>query len=223
MKRLMIFVLALGTVFPLGAQTQVPLSAQAQIPEYRFASGNWQFTGSRLYQNDGNARLAKVNFRVPQSGAMLYQFNARYEGGIEDGHGGFGLHIFVDSPHNGPSWGAGRSYLLWLNYDEAPITSGIPRGFSAQVYRSIGNSQMDLVASLSLNEYLSFFTRENLQQPIPFRIMADGNTGEVRVYNPFDPNRNTYFFFSIDRRDLPLRGDWIALRTNGIKMSFSLD
>ncbi|MDR1858550.1 MAG: hypothetical protein LBQ69_03685 [Treponema sp.] len=221
MKRPIVFVLALGAAFPLFAQ--LPPSAQARIPEYRFASGRWQFDGPRLYQNDENARLAKANFRVPQSGAMTYEFSARYEGGAEDGHGGFGLHIFVDSPHNGPSWGAGNSYLLWLNYDEAPIARGIPRGLSAQVYKSTGNSRMDLVESVSLNEYLPLLTREFLQSPVLFRITADGDTGEVRVYNPFDPGRNTYFYFFVDRGHLPLRGEWVALRTNGIKLSFTMD
>ena len=222
MKRLVMFVLALGTVFPLFAQ-MIPQVTPPRIPEHRFASGSWQFVGSRLYQNDANARLAKVNFHVPQNGIMVYQFSARYEGGAQDGHGGFGLHIFVDSPYHAVSWGAGRSYLLWLNYDEAPLTRAIPQGLSAQVYRSVSNSRMDLVESLSLNQYLPFFTRENLQRPIPFRILANGNTGEVRISNPFDPNRNSYFFFFIDQRDLPIRGDWVSLRTNGVRMSFTME
>ena len=212
MKRLVFFVLALGLAMSLFAQTQ--------IPEYRFAAGRWQFVGPRLYQNDENARLAKVNFRVPQGGAMIYEFNARYEDGAEDGHGGFGLHIFVDSPHNGESWGAGKSYLLWLNYDEKPYTPGIPTGLSAQVYRSISNSRMDLVESISLNQYLPALL-DNLDYPIPFIIEADGNTGEIRIYDPTDPE--AYFYFFIDRKDLPLRGDWISLRTNGIKLSFTMD
>jgi len=213
MKRFVLCALALGISLPLFAQT----------PEYRFAFGRWQFDGPRLYQNDENARLAKVNLRVPQSGAMIYEFSVRYEGGAEDGHGGFGLHIFVDSPHNGPSWGAGNSYLLWLNYDNAPFTRGIPRGLSAQVYRSLSNSRMDLLESVSLNEYLPLLTRENLQNPTSFRIIADGNTGEVRVYNPFEPGGNSYFVFYIDRRNLPLRGNWVSLRTNGIRLSFTMD
>ena len=213
MKRFVFFVLLVGVAMSLFAQTQ--------IPEYRFASGNWRFTGPRLYQNDARARLAKVNLRVPQSGAMIYEFSAKYEGGVEDGHGGFGLHIFVDSSYNGPSWGAGRSYLLWLNYDEAPITRGIPRGLSAQVYRSFDNSRMDLVESVSLNQYLPLLTWEELQNPIPFKIEANGDTGEIRIYDPSNPD--TYYYYYIDRRELPLRGNWVSLRTNGIKLSFTMN
>ena len=214
MKRIVIFVLVLSIAMSLFAQNDVP--------EHRFASGSWAFSGPRLYQNDARARLAKVNLRVPQRGAMVYEFNARYEGGIEDGHGGFGLHIFMDNAYNGVSWGAGKSYLLWLNYDEAPITRGIPKGLSAQVYRSRTNSQMELVESVSLNEYLPFLTDETLRYPIPFKIEANGDTGEVRVYDSSDPNLQSYFSFFIDRRDLPLRGNWAAIRTNGIKLSFAM-
>ena len=214
MKRVILFVLSLGIT--------VSLFAQTDVPEHRFASGNWGFIGSRLYQNDQNARLAKVNLSVPQSSTMVYDFNVRYEGGAEDGHGGFGIHIFADGAFNSASWGAGRSYLLWLNYDQAPISRDIPRGLSAQVYRSITNSRMDLVHSISLNQYLPLLTAENLALTIPFRITANGNTGEIRVYDPTDPEQNDYYYFFIDSRDIPIRGNWAALRTNGIKLSFGM-
>lgn len=29
------------------------------------------------------------------------------------------------------------------------------------------------------------------------------------------------FFFFIDKKDLPLKGNYVALRTNGIKLSFA--
>jgi len=215
MKRLVLFLLVLVA--------GVSLFAQVQLPEYHFASGDWFLTADRLYQNDANARLAKVNINVPQSGPMIYEFNARYEGGAEDGHGGFGLHIFANNVINRASWGSGTSYLLWLNYDEKPITKGIPYGFSAQVYRSVTNSQMDLIASVDLNEYADLLTDENLAEPIPFTIWVDGNTGEVRVYDPSDPDMESYFFFFVDKKDVPLRGSWISLRTNGMKVSFGLD
>jgi hypothetical protein len=214
MKRLtfLLFGMALG----------VSLFAQVQLPEYHYASGNWGFIGSRLYQNDSKARLAKVNLLVPQTGPMVYEFNARYEDGIEDGQGGFGIHIFSDSAYNNASWGAGKSYLLWLNYDEAPITAGIPRGFSAQVYKSLSNSRMDLVQNFDLNEYLPFITWDDLAQPVSVRIWANGDTGEVRVYDPSDPSLSDYFYFYLDSKDLPLKGNWVALRTNGVNLSFGL-
>jgi len=215
MKRFFLFILVMGIA--------MSISAQIKIPEYTFASGSWRFIGPRLYQNDARARLAKVNFKVPQSGIMLYNFTVRYEGGAEDGHGGVGIHIFVDRAFNRASWGAGKSWLLWLNYDEKPLSKDIPVGFSAQIYRSVTNSRMDLINSISLNEYEPFLTDENLASPITFRIIANGDTGEVRIYDPTDPDNRRYFYFSIDKKDLPLKGSYVALRTNGIKLSFALE
>ena len=216
MKRLIIFLLVLGMGIPLFAQLQ------AQLPEFHFASGSWQFIGDRLHQTDANARLAKINLRIPQSGQMIYEFNVRYEGGTLDGHGGFGIHIFANNVLHRASWGSGSSYLLWLNYDENPISRDIHRGLSAQIYRSHSNSRMELVESFNLNEYLEFITDEDLAYPIPFKIWVDGNTGEVRVFDPSDPELREYFYFFLDRRSLPLRGDWISIRTNGIRLSFGL-
>jgi len=214
MKRFVLFLLVLTAA--------VTLFAQVQLPEYRFASGNWVFSGDRLFQNDARARLAKANVRVPQSGPMIYEFNVRYEAGAEDGQGGFGLHIFAEDIYHRASWGSGVSYLLWLNYDENPVTKGIPRGFSAQVYRSYSSAQMDLVESVDLNEFAYLLTDENLAEPVPFRIWADGNTGEVRIYDPTDPDGEFYFYFFMNRKDLPIKGNWVSLRTNGIKLSFGL-
>ena len=215
MKRFVLFLLVLG----IG----VSLFAQVQLPEHHFASGNWSFVGDRLFQNDANARLAKVNIKAPQSGPMVYEFNVRYEDGIQDGHGGFGIHIFAKDVLNKASWGNGVSYLLWLNYDEKPITKGIPKGFSAQVYRSYTNSRMELVGCYDLNQYAYLLTYENcVANTVPVKIWVDGNTGEVRVYDPTDASGQYYFYFNIDKKDLPLKGDWVALRTNGLKLSFGM-
>ena len=209
MKRLVLFLLVLG----LG----VSLFAQVQLPEHHFASGSWFLSGDRLFQNDASARLAKVNVFAPQSGPMIYEFNVRYESGVEDGHGGFGLHIFANNVLNRASWGSGSSYLLWLNYDDRPITRGIPRGFSAQVYRSVTNSYMELVDSYDLNEFAYLLTYENVADPVPVKIWADGNTGEVRVYDP--TSADYYWYFYLPRN---LKGNWVSLRTNGIRLSFGL-
>jgi hypothetical protein len=214
MKRVVLFLAVLGLVSGL--------YAQSQIPAYRFAAGNWQFVGDRLFQRDAKAGLAKVNFTVPQNSAMLYEFNARYESGAEDGHGGFGIHIFGDSVIDKASWGSGNSYLLWLNYDEKPVTKGIPKGLSAQVYRSYSHSRMELVESVDLNEYAYLLTQENLSSPVPVKIIADGNTGEVRVFDPRDPNLRDYFYFYLNSKDVPLKGNYVALRTNGMNLSFAM-
>ena len=214
MKR---FILFLAVMF-----AAVSLFAQVSLPEHQFAAGQWSWIGSRLYQRDIHSGLAKMNLRAPQSGPMIYEFNARYEDGLQTGHGGFGIHVFVDNAYNGRSWGAGNSYLLWLNYDENPVSRTVPRGFSAQIYKSRSNSVMDLVDSFDLNQYLPYITWEDITNPVPIKIWVNGDTGEVRAYDPSDPALNDYFYFYLDRRDLPLRGNWVALRTNGVSMSFGL-
>jgi len=194
--------------------------AQVKLPEHYPISGSWNERDGRLYQNDEKARLAKVNIPVVQnSPAMIYEFDARYEGGAEDGHGGFGLHLFTDSAYNRESWGAGHSYLLWLNYDEKPLSKTIQPGLSAQIYRSHSNSWMELVESFDLNNYAKLLTDENLAEPVHFKIIVNANSGEIHIYDPTD--ENTYYALSMDKRYLPIRGDWIVLRTNGMKMSFA--
>lgn len=212
MKRFLLFFLILGV--------SVTLFAQVQLPQHQFAAGKWAMVGDRLFQNDANERLAKVNLRAPQSGPMIYEFNARYESGIEDGQGGFGLHIFANNVVPFASWGSGESYLLWLNYDENPVTRGFPKGFTAQVYRSVSNSRMELIESFDLNQYANLLTYENCANPVPGKIWVDGNTGEVRVYDPTDPALQDYFYFYLPARNL--RGDWVSLRTNGLKLSFGM-
>jgi hypothetical protein len=212
----MVFVVAVG----LSAQN-VTVRGVPPI-EYAQGAGNWHFVGPRLLQDDAVARLAKVNLNVPQEGEMYYEFNVRYEGGAEDGHGGFGIHIFGDSRLNYPSWGSGKSYLLWLNYDEHPINTGIPSGLSAQVYRSDSHSEMTLLYSQDLNEYLAFLDEDTLYENVPFLISANGDTGEVRIYDPTEDLESVYYVFNIDKSTLPVKGEWIALRSNGMKVSFGL-
>jgi hypothetical protein len=214
MKPVCLFLLIAGMI--------LPVYAQAELPEHHFASGTWSLEGERLYQKDVRAPLAKVNLRAPQSGPMIYEFNVRYEDGVEDGHGGFGVHVFADRVYNGPSWGSGKSYLLWLNYDEAPRSgSGIPAGLSAQVYRSLSNSYMTLEESVDLNDYLSLL-EEDLFQEIPVKLWVNGETGEIRVYDPSEEDLSSYYYLFMDPRDIPLEGAWAALRTNGISLSFGM-
>ena len=212
MKRFILILLVLGLAVSLFAQEEF-------LPEHYYAtgSGNWMFIGNRLYQTDARSGLAKMNLRAPQSGPMIYEFNVRYEDGVQDGHGGFGIHLFANNVNNIASWGSGSSYLLWLNYDENPVTRGFPRGFTAQVYRSFNNSTMDLVDSFDLNDYLFFLTYENwAARSVPVKIWADGDSGEVRIYDPTDPD--LYLYFYLPERNLT--GDWVSLRTNGLRLSF---
>jgi hypothetical protein len=216
MKRFALFILTVGIAAGLFAQ-------EDSFPPYSFVSGAWGFAGKRVIQRDGSSKLAKVNLEVPQSGAMIYEFNAKYEGGAEDGQGGFGIHIFQDKPCWSPSWGNGKSYLLWLNYDTKPGSGRIPAGLSAQLYRSSSNSRMKLVESVSMNQFMKYLTPEVLAHPISFKILVNGQTGEIRVYDPTDPNGLRYYYCYMEKKDLPMKGNWMALRTNGMKLSFGLD
>jgi hypothetical protein len=220
MKKLLFWALVFAVVAGLSAQDVTV----REVPEIEYArdAGNWRFIGPRFFQEDERARLAKVNLNVHQEGEMLYEFNVRYEGGAEDGHGGVGIHIFGDSRIDSPSWGSGKSYLLWLNYDEHPISGDIPVGLSAQIYRSASHSQMTLLYSMDLNDYLVYLDDETLSESIPFRVLANSDTGEVRIYDPTEDLASVYFVFNIDKGELPIKGDWVALRTNGTKVSFAL-
>ncbi|MDR0312378.1 MAG: hypothetical protein LBI14_02150 [Treponema sp.] len=204
----------------------VTLFAQVALPEHQFAAGRWAWSGTRLVQNDIHSGLAKLNVRAPQSGGMLYEFNARYVDGLEDGHGGIGIHLFMDNALNAASWGGGNSILLWLNYDEHPVTRGFITGFTAQVYKSTSNSTMELVDTIDLNWALPYFDISGI---VPVKIWVDGNTGEIRIYDPTDPTLSDYFYIHLSdypayfpRSAFPLRGNWVALRTNGISVSFGL-
>jgi hypothetical protein len=214
MKRFVFFLLVSGAA--------ATLSAQINLPEHEFAVGSWSFIGDRVYQTDDKATLAKANLKIPQSGAMLYEFDVRYESGAEDGHGGFGIHIFADQAVKRPSWGVGKSWLIWLNYDEKPAKgSKIPVGLSGQVYRSTSNSAMELVYNVDLNSYDGFLTSDYLDNPVHVKIYANGDTGEVRIYDPTEEDK--YYGFTIDEKYLPLKGDWVTVRTNGAKFSFSIN
>jgi hypothetical protein len=179
------------------------------------SQGDWEVIGGRLYQNDEDERLAKVNVMARQSGEMQYEFNVRYEGGgFKDLMGGFGIHIFVDNPWDGMSWGNGDSFLLWLNYDPAP-TYG-PKGFSAQIYKSTSETQMVLVGHFDLNSYAYLLNASNLNVVIPARIKINGTTGSVWVESPLSPGYGYRFSLGSSLG----RGNYVALRTNSLALSF---
>ena len=210
MKQTLLVLVLIGLLAPA-------LVAQSALPQHQFAEGDWAVMGNRLYQMDEKDPLAKANIKIPQTGSMIYEFDVRYEGGAEDLHGGFGIHVFADSSLPRKSWGSGESYLLWLNYDANPVSDEIPKGFSAQVYRSLSHSRMELVKSVNLNRYAYLLTNENLRLKVPAKIIVNGDTGMVKVYSPVDPNY--YFYFTLGNQKA-MRGDWIALRSNSIAVSF---
>ncbi len=180
------------------------------------AYGDWLVSSSDA-QSDSESSMAKASMAVPQEGTMVYEFKAAYKDGLEDGHGGFGIHVFVDEPAPGKAWGEGDSYLLWLNYDENPADSSIPSGLSAQVYKSTNNSRMDLVQSISLSA-IEPLVIGNMDQKLPVKLVIDGNTGMAKVYDPF---RADYAYTFKLSSDAPLKGDYVSLRTNGVSVNFS--
>ena len=100
--------------------------------------GDWVVRGGRMVQQDAGEPLARADRMVTQQGEYELEFSIRYvDGGyssmsdMQNGiyHAGFGIQIGVENPALGrSSWGAGNSYLLWLNLDTRPSTRATGRG-----------------------------------------------------------------------------------------------
>ncbi|MBI9102019.1 MAG: hypothetical protein JEY99_06350 [Spirochaetales bacterium] len=209
---LLLSVISIMIVFPLAA-----FDVYSPMVEW----GDWAQRGNRLYQNDEKTSSSRIHWAVEQEGMMLYDFNVRYEGGgIEDLHGGFGIHIFGDNPSKGYAWGSGDSYLLWLNYDADPAGSDVPAGLSAQIYKSVSNSKMNLLQSISLKDFEYLLTTANADELLKIRLKVDGDTGDAWIYSPIDPSYRWKFNLG-NRR--PIDGDYISLRTNSLALSFGLN
>ena len=88
---------------------------------------------------------------------------------------------------------------------------------SAQLYESVSHSRMHLVESINLNKYASIIENAGPNTLLPITIIINGRTGAARIYNPMNPT--SYITFELDI-DKALRGNWIALRTNGLAASF---
>ena len=187
----------------------------SQIGLQTISYGEWRVFNGRLYQNDDSNPLAKINLAVPQSGEMQYEFDVKYEeGGFEDRHAGFGIHIFVDKVNNGKSWGNGNSFLLWLNYDEKPTYGSA--GFQAQVYKSSTHSNMVLVGEFDLNQFVALLSAANSGITIPIRIKVNAATGSVWIE---DPTVKGYGYRIELGRPLG-QGNFVSLRTNSLSASF---
>jgi len=209
----LVILLAFGaTAFAQTVVFHTDFSTSIMLPK---SHGDWEVMGGRLYQSDVDEHLAKINVMARQSGEMQYEFNVRYEGGgMEDLMGGFGIHVFVDNPWNGMSWGNGDSYLLWLNYDPSPSYG--PKGFTAQIYKSVSETKMELVGYYDLNKYAYLLNTANLNLLVPARIKINGNTGSVWVESPLEAGYG--FRFSLG--SALGSGEYVALRTNSLALSF---
>lgn len=207
------------TLLVLWLTFSVLMSVSAlSLDGFRYAYGDWDLEGGRLVQSDIKAGMARVDIPMIQRGKVTYDFNVRYEdGGAEDQHAGFGIHLFVDNPPEGKAWGNGDSYLLWLNYDAN--AKGITPGLSAQVYKSISNSQMRLVADFDLNRFAHYLTASNASFVVPVKMVVDGTTGDVKLYDPMDDG---YVYKFNLGNSVPMNGTFISLRTNSASFSFGL-
>ena len=198
------------------AMTAVMVFADGHM-SFGALEGDWSAEGRRLFQKDAGAPRAKAWVAIPQSGSMIYEFTIRYEGGAEDGHGGVGIHILADSIFRGKSWGMGDSWLLWLNYDVAPYTDGVPPGLSAQVYKSRSNSSMEIIKTVSLRSF-ELMLLNNLDSDIPMKLTFLADRGRIMIADPRGESDGWYL-------DLPGAagegGRYVAVRTNGVKVSFT--
>lgn len=209
MKKVALAILFVMLVLPLGL-----FAAEG----YGFTYGDWEIEGNRVYQNDVDTGIAKAWLAYPQKGVVEYNFNVSYENGfMNDGHAGFGLHIFVDKPAKGFSWGEGKSYLLWLNYDSNPASKDIPAGLSAQIYRSNSNSNMKLLQSVSLSALEKVMMKYPMSTKVPIKIIVDGRTGIVKIYDPV--TAGLFYTVKLDNK-MSLTGNYVTLRTNSGAFSF---
>ena len=247
MKKVALIFAALLLLFPLAlsAQTIVDDSFESLgdwVPGY----GDWGIRGGMLVQRDTDTGLARIDRPVPQANEIEISFMVRYQaGGFEDQaalrrgylHAGFGIQVGVENPPlRRVAWGAGSSYLLWLNLDTRPETLADASrhfGFRGQVYESESNSVMDLatdtkygvelnadivaaLANVGITLGISDIG-QYLDMLVPIRIRINYNTGVVMVMDPTNPS----LWLSFDVDPAVLAGNYVSLRTNSLAVSFS--
>lgn len=241
MKKVALIFAALLLLLPLTLSAQVIIDDDfSTLGEWVPGYGEWGIRGGMLVQRDTDTGLARIDRMVPQSGEIEISFKVRYEaGGFESQsalaamqlHGGFGIHVGVENPPLGRvAWGAGNSYLLWLNLDTRAETARDAReylGFRAQVYESVTNSEMTLGSAYNV-DILAALNAAGIDvelldlapiaaAPVQMKIRVNVATGKIMVMDPTNPT--LWFAFDVDRR--VLRGDYISLRTNNLAVSFS--
>lgn len=256
MKKFALTVGALLLAVSMVAVAQSVDDSFSSMRNWEAGDGDWVVRGGRLVQQDTDSVLARIDRMVRQSGEYEVEFTIRYvDGGyksmedFEDGiyHAGFGIHLGVENPALGKSsWGAGESYLLWLNLDTRPETRrNYPEhyGFRAQVYESMDNSSMMLARDpriardpaldrVTVDDYMSIDIiaalrawgvdlsindlARYLDQEVPINIRVNTRTGQIGVLDPTAPVR---FYFEVD--PAVLRGNYMSLRTNSLAASFN--
>lgn len=255
MVRTSLFLGALFLILSFTATAQSVSDDFSSMRNWTAGSGDWTVQGGRLHQRSTNATMARIDRRVDQSQPYELEFTIRYQDGgarnqadFDNGifHAGFGIHLGVDSPAlRGTSWGAGNSYLLWLNLDtreETRRTNPEHYGFRAQVYRSTSNTSMSLMRDPALaqdpelsryvvGDFMSIDIIAALREwgvnvsiddlamaldvDVPVNIRVNPQTGEIGVLDPTAPIR---FSFQVD--PAVLRGNFVSLRTNKLAVSY---
>ena len=256
MKKFALIVGALLLAVSMVAVAQSVDDSFSSMRNWEAGDGDWVVRGGRLVQQDADSVLARIDRRVRQSGEYELEFTIRYvDGGyksmddFEDGiyHAGFGIHLGVENPALGrASWGAGESYLLWLNLDTRPNTRrNHPEhyGFRAQVYESTSNTKMalardpaisrdDALRRVTVDDYMSIDIiaalrawgvdlsiddiGRYLDAEVPVNIRVNTRTGRVGVLDPTAPVR---FYFNVDPS--VLAGNYVSLRTNSLAASYN--
>jgi hypothetical protein len=246
MKKVALIFAALLLLLPLSVSAQVIIDDDfSTLGEWVPGYGEWGIRGGMLVQRDTDTGLARIDRMVAPTGVAMtgefeIAFKVRYEaGGFESQaallaqqlHAGFGIHVGVENPPLGRvAWGAGNSYLLWLNLDtrvETAMDASDYLGFRAQVYQSTKNSEMALLSAYNvdilgaLNAYGINMGLQDLaamvEAPVQIKIRVNMDTGRVMVMDPTNPT--LWFYFDVDRS--VLRGNYISLRTNSLAVSFS--
>lgn len=241
MKKVALIFAALLLLVPLALSAQVVVKDDfLTLGDWKPGYGEWGIRGGMLVQKNTTTGLARIDRMVPQSGEVEIAFNIRYEaGGFKDEmalaagqfHAGFGLQVGVENPALGRiAWGAGNSYLLWLNLDTTADTMKMAMdkhfGFRGQVYLSKSNSVMDVTdlnvdivaelaaagIDLSIDDLGTF-----LDTPWPIKIRVNYATGRIMVMDPTSPT--LWLYFDVDPK--VLAGNYVSLRTNSLAVSFS--
>ena len=225
---LCLILLVAFTSFNAFSQTVVCEDSFNVLSPWNPSYGSWMVSGGELVQTSLTAGMAMINRPVEQAGVYQVEFTASYiDGGFKNEralmegklHGGFGIHVGVDTPPAGKAWGNSKSYLLWVNMDTEVSETSPHYGFRAQVYKSDSHSRMNLVRELNTEIVYPDEIEEALyylDYYIPFRIVVNTENGEVRIYDPVD--EDYYYYFNLDPG--MLKGSYVSLRTNSLSMAF---
>jgi hypothetical protein len=211
MKRLTVLLCLLLLIVPAFLFAQ-------NLGDWKAAYGDWKMMAGRLVQSSTKAGMAQAYMPMRQSGVVQYEFDVRYVDGAMDQYAGFGVHIGIDKPSAGKSWGNGKSVLLWLTYDPKAYDGS---GVFAQAYKSVSSSRMNLIHAakaymIPASRLQGIYLNRLSEYVLPVKIRVNYDTGSVKVWDPIIPN---YFYrFSLGE---PIRnGAYISVRTNSVALSF---